>query len=78
MKKILNKNRGGCEQIPISAGKGIDVKPKQIDTATTLTTALSHGSQNQASTFIMVKVKNATNKGFSEVRVGGGTEFEFP
>ena len=33
---------------------------------------------NQAFTYIMVKVKNATSKGFSEVRVGGVLNLSFP
>ena len=75
MKIILNR---GYKQVPILAGKNINIKPKTTNISATLTTGLMHSTMNQAFTYIMVKVKNATSKGFSEVRVGGVLNLSFP
>lgn len=47
-------SRGGYIQVPILAGKNINIKPKTTDISSTLIAGLSHGTMGQASTYVMV------------------------
>ena len=47
-------SRGGYKQVPILAGKNINIKPKTTDISSTLVAGLSHGTMGQASTYVMV------------------------
>lgn len=52
--KTIKCNRGGYRQVPILAGKNINIKPKTTDIASTLLAGLSHGTMGQTTTYIMV------------------------